>query len=362
MLALSSPGLAGASSHAAAVHSASVPAASSVTLPLFGAQLTVDITTGPGGALTSVAVNPAGGLTATKVKPNTVVFKNADGTGSIVVKNRHGRQSVAARAGSLADISGPGHWSGDVFGTGTPTTVDFTVGAAADGSPDITAITSSDAAALIGTVQHRAHGDHQAAGVRITFANAAQQRSLVIGVKVDTPATTTDPAGTKTKHDDHADAPRATLSMSLGSVRGVPQAAADAAGSHTWDGTLCDGSAAHIDYVVAADGVVSGVVATPGTPEVKVGKHGVQVRFADHQSVQIRVRAKDGKLTINVNENIRCKGAPAPVVNTPVSTVSDAGLAGGAPMGGHHGAHKRPNMGGSSSATTSGWSSNHSNG
>src|SRR5262245_10096325 len=47
-----------------------VPAETSVTLPLFGAPLTVDISSGPGGALTSVSLNPADGFTATKTKPN----------------------------------------------------------------------------------------------------------------------------------------------------------------------------------------------------------------------------------------------------------------------------------------------------
>src|SRR4051812_30203306 len=44
---------------------ASVPVETVTTLPLFGAPLTVDVTSGPGGALSSIDVTPADGLTAT---------------------------------------------------------------------------------------------------------------------------------------------------------------------------------------------------------------------------------------------------------------------------------------------------------
>ena len=136
---------------AAATATAAAPVDPTVTLPLFGAPLTLDITTDPGGAITNVAVTPADANTvATKLKPHKVVFQSAnpaDPTGDpakVVIKSGHGGQSVSARAGSLADVSGPGTWSGDVFGTGTASTVAFTIGAATDGSPDITGITRSD--------------------------------------------------------------------------------------------------------------------------------------------------------------------------------------------------------------------------
>ena len=94
-------------------------APTTTTLPLFGAPLTIDVTSGPGGALASVTVDPAGTFTATKDRPHMVKFVNADGTAKVVVASRGGGQAVSAKAGKLGDIVGPGAWSGDVFNTGT---------------------------------------------------------------------------------------------------------------------------------------------------------------------------------------------------------------------------------------------------
>src|SRR4051812_33874142 len=139
------------------------PVPTTVTLPLFGAPLIFGITTGPGGALSDVTVDPADSATATQLRPHKVVFEiaNPDSTGDpgkVVVRSRHGGQSVSTRAGSLADVSGAGQWSGDVFGDGTATTVDFTIADSGGGVPDITGITS-DPAADIGAVQHSTGDD-----------------------------------------------------------------------------------------------------------------------------------------------------------------------------------------------------------
>ena len=106
--------------------------------------------TDPSGQLASVSVNPADGFTAVVDRPNKVAFVNADGTAKVRVEAGQRGQSVSVKGTTLADISGPGGWSGDPFGTGATTTVSFTVGAAADGGPDITGVSSSDATATIG--------------------------------------------------------------------------------------------------------------------------------------------------------------------------------------------------------------------
>ena len=49
------------------------PVPTTVTLPLFGAPLTLGITTDVGGALTEVSVDPADNTVATTLKPHKVV-------------------------------------------------------------------------------------------------------------------------------------------------------------------------------------------------------------------------------------------------------------------------------------------------
>jgi hypothetical protein len=291
-------------------HTAGVPATSTVTLPLFGVQLTVDITTGPGGALTSVNVNPADSLTAVALKPNKVVFVNDAGTGKVVVRSNNSGQKVETKAGSLSDLSGDGGWSGDLFGNGTTTTVQFTIGATPDGAPDISGISTSDPTAQIGDVRRGGDDSHdgddgneQQASVRIVFTSAGQSRSLTIRVTIET--------------DDNG-TPTAKTSVVLSKIRGVRLPAVQVAGPHSWSGLLCDGSTATIDYVIGTDGAISDVVPAPAADVRMVGDRGVDVRFSPKERVSIGVRKGDGTLKLSVNEKIRCD-SPAPAVNTKVS-------------------------------------------
>lgn len=294
--------------------SAADPVPTTVTLPLFGAPLTIGITTGPGGALTEVTVDPADGNVATSARPHKVVFESAnllDPTGSpakVTVRSKHGGQSVSARAGSLNDFMGkPGGWSGDLFGDGTASTVTFMIGATADGSPDITAITTTGADAMVGDVQHSTGDDDDdetsmSARVSVTFTSAAgdQSRTVSISVKVET---------------DEDGETSAKLSISLGNLKGVAIDAAAAAGPHTWSGVLCDNTAATIAYMVAEDGSVSDVVVTPDTADVRTGDSKIDVRFSHDERVRIRVREDGGLITISVDERIRCRDAADPTFN-----------------------------------------------
>ncbi|HEY5875597.1 MAG TPA: hypothetical protein VIT64_09860 [Ilumatobacteraceae bacterium] len=294
-----------ASAEAAAPAAPATP--STITLPLFGAPLTVDITSGPGGVLASVAVNPADGLTATTLKPNRVVFVNEEGTAKVVVNARGGNQKIEARAGSLAEVSGPGGWSGDLFGTGAITTVGFEIVALADGSPDIANITTSDPTAEIGTVEHETDDDgdgDQEAKVRIRFTDGTQSRTLSIKVEAEV---------------DRDGATEAKVKLALSNVKGVSLPAAEVAGAHSWNGVLCDGTAAQIDYTVAEDGSLSAVSASPEPERMHVNGSKIQVRFTRHERVHIRVRGDDGELKISIDEKIRCHDAPPPSVNTEVA-------------------------------------------
>jgi hypothetical protein len=318
----------------AGLYSAAVAApatTTTVTLPLFGVPLTLDIATDPGGAITNVAVTPATNTVATKLKPHKVVFQSADPANPtadparLVVKSGHGGQSVTARAGSLAAVSGPGVWKGDVFGTGVLTTVTFTVGHLTDGSADITGVATGDPTAVVGATDHSSgdgeEGDSgSSARVSIKFTNAAgdQSRSLKISVRV---------------HDGEEGKTSAKLSISLGRIRGVAVAAVTAVGTHTWTGSLCTGPAT-ITYTVDPDGSISAASATPATAVVEFDGGKINVKFSDTESIRISVRMDDGGMfRTNVSEHLRCNSAD-PTTNTPISIPVDNGHHGG---GDHHG-------------------------
>ena len=303
--------------------SAAVPLATSeVVLPLFGAPFTIDITTGPGGAFTDVSVDFANPTVATKLKPRKVVFKAANpvvggDSAKVEVKSKKGGQSVSARAGTLAEVSGPGSWSGDLFGTGTATIVNFIIGpnlVAADGSPDITGVTSSDTTAAIGAVKYSSDDDddeiEQSAKVSIKFVDTASDQSRTLTIKV------------KVEEEDDGET-EAKLSISLSRLKGVAVLAAEAAGPHTWNGLLCDGSAASIAYTVAEDGSVSAVTPTPATAEVRTDDNKIDVRFASGERVRIKVKSDDGMIRIDVKERIRCDSADPTTNATTTTTIDD---------------------------------------
>jgi len=297
-----------------------VPAETVTTLPLFGVPLTVDVSSGPGGALTAVTVNPADGFTATKVKPNKVRFVNDAGTARVEVVSKHGSERVTVRAGQLTDLVGPGTWTGDVFGTGAMTTVNYEIVAAADGSPDITNVSTSDATAQVGDVSHRGHDGRQGASVRILFTNGIEARTLSIGVAIGS----------------HFDESVAKLSVSLSKTFGQKLPSDQVVGAQTWNGVLCDGTAATINYTVNADGTISGATATPAAT-VNAGDHRLDVKFSDHERVRIRLRSSDdaGQMRVSVDERIRCDAAD-PTVNTPTST-TEPGDDNGDDHGDHNG-------------------------
>jgi hypothetical protein len=301
--------------------SAADPLPTTVELPLFGAPLTLGITTGPGGALTEVTVAPATNVVAHKLSPRKVVFKAANAAGDsakIEVKSKKGGQSVSVRAGSLANVSGPGSWSGDLFGTGVATTVEFTIGATADGGPDITGVTTSDVTAVTSPVKYSSDDDddeiEQSARVSIKFTDPASDQSRTLTIKV------------KVEEEDDGEI-EAKLSISLSRLKGVAVLAAEAAGPHTWTGLLCDNTTATINYTLDADGsiVTDSATATatpPNTAEVRTDDNKIDVRFSGGERVRIKVKSDDGMIRIDVKERIRCD-SPDPTTNATTTTTSD---------------------------------------
>jgi hypothetical protein len=285
----------------------------------------MDITTGPGGALATVTLDAATlarNPVATELESHKVVFELANPTvggdpGRVVVKSKHGGQSVSARAGTLAQVSGPGSWNGDVFGTGVASKVTFVIGGT-DTAPDITGIVPAPGAGITvptpPTVEHSTGGDEDESGASaratVTFTTGAplnQTRTLTIKVKVGT-------------NDDGETS--AKVSVSLGRLKGVAVDAALAAGPHTWTGLLCDGSTATINYTVGTDGAISAVTTTPAA-DVKQEEGKLDVRFSDNERVRIKVRLEDGKIKISVDERINCENAPNPTTNASTSIPAD---------------------------------------
>jgi hypothetical protein len=286
-----------------------------VTLPLFGAPLTIDITTGPGGALADVSVDPADNTVATKLKPRKVVFQSsnpADPTADpakVVIKSGKGGQSVSARAGSLGEVSGPGGWVGDVFGDGTQTTVAFTIGVSATGGPDITGVSATGSANEVNPTQYSSGDDddesEQSARASIKFTNATGDQSRTLSIKV------------KVEEDDGRT--EAKLSISLGRIKGVE---GKAVGTHTWTGMLCDTNLASIGYTVAADGSISFGTITPAGATTSIDDGKATVTFETGEQVRIKVRDHDGQMTVSVKERIRCD-SDDPVTNVETSIADD---------------------------------------
>lgn len=336
---------------AAAAAAPVVTSASTITLPLLGVPLTVDLTTGPGGALSSVIVNPADGMTATTLKPNKVVFVNDAGTAKVIVKTGHGTQSVEAKASSLDDFvagGGFGQWTGDVFGTGTTTTVSYSIAKLADGSPDITGINSADPTVQFGEVIRETGDDgEQQAKIRVTFTNGTQSRTLTIKVEVDT-------------GDDGTS--RAKVKVSLSPVKGLALPAAQVAGAQVWNGVLCNGAAARIDYTITTEGDITGASATPPTTRLDVNGNHLDARWAEGGRVKIKVRGNDGQLQVSVEDRTRCD-SPPPSVNTDISTSTsvedgedkggDSKHRGGGRGGKDHGATTTTAAGNTDATTTS---------
>ena len=270
-------------------------ATSTVTLPLLGAPVTVDVTTDAGGGLLDVSVSPTGSgaadLAANPVRVNHVSFVNDDGTVKLKVAAVWGGERVSARAGSLADISGPGGWSGDVFGTGTTTEVGFTIGATAEGGPDITGITvNSPLEHTIGEVDYGEHRSRLSAKVGIEFTDQGQQRRLTIR------ATSADPESERSS---------ASLKVSLSHPWGARIDDAAAVGPHSWAGTLCDGTEASVTYNVTDDGEITDVVATPDADVHERGKF-VWVGFDRREGVALFAKESDDGLRVGALERIRC--------------------------------------------------------
>lgn len=282
-----------------------------VTLPLMGLPLTVDVTLDPVGNVSNVDLNPTGDFSATALGPHAVSFANSGGTTKVKVQARGDRMSVRASSASLNDLVGSGTWTADLFGTSEPTNVDYTVGAAGDGSPTLS-IDGVNAPADVTVDQKPVQtksGEHgSAAWARISFTRDGFTKRLTVMVSV------------RNKGDRPASL---TFQLSGKDRQKLTDSLENLVGTHTWTGHNCDGTPATVTFTVNADGTVSFVNANPPAT-AKESDHGFKARF-DGSRAKVRVSLKqneDGTWTLRVDgRSSWCKDTPAtePTVNTPVS-------------------------------------------
>jgi hypothetical protein len=288
-------------------------ATTTVTLPLLGAPLTIDLTTDAGGGLLDVLVDEAAAGTPT-ARSGKVSFVN-DGSG-VRVTAKKGGQRVEARAGSIGDIAGPGSWSGDLFETGGATTVAFTV-VDNGGAPDITGVSVvPDPVGIVATIGDTTYGDddhddgdgesEQSASTTITFEYLGQTRTMRIKAEVET-----DDGGTS-----------AELKISLSRIKGDQQAEGAAVGPHTWNGQLCNGDAATIAYRVDGAGAITVDSTTPAADVTAEGNR-AKVSFGERERVSIRVTGDAPDFTVGVSKKFRCERVAPTVNGLPVPPSAD---------------------------------------
>jgi hypothetical protein len=289
-----------------------------LTLPMPGSGLSVDVRLDAVGNVSQVDLDPVGTYSATKLGPHAVTFENGDGTSQVKINAKGDKVAVKASAPTLAEFVGTGTWSADLFGTGEKTTVDYTVGDAG-GAPTIAlgpVVAPSDVTVLAGTPATKSGPKGSEAKVRIDFSRAGFTKKLEIKVSVkaggDRPANLKVTLSGKDKQK---------LSGTLAELIG--------GGERTWFGHLCDGTAVSFTYEVHDPGTVAFGAATAPV-SVKSGKHGLKVKF-DGTRTRVAVRLhekKDGSWELKVSAKAgKCKHTPAPdpTVNTPVAPNADRG-------------------------------------
>jgi hypothetical protein len=235
-----------------------------VTLPGLGTPVTVTVVLDASGNLSSVNLDPTNAATysASTVNGHAVSFVNAGGTTQVRVKAFGSKLSVGASAATLADLVGSGTWSANVFGAGTGSTVHYTVGSSS-GTPTLSidsVSTSGGATSTTIAPVTKTGKDGSSVSGGATFTKDGFEKTLTIRVSVSS-------GGAK----------KASIKITL-TGRDVQKMAgplATLAGSHTWSGTTCAGTAVGLTYTVGLDGSVTYVSATGGTVTLGGWDHGL---------------------------------------------------------------------------------------
>jgi hypothetical protein len=245
----------------------------SATLPLLGTSLTVDVTLDSTGNITSVVLTPPDGFTETTSEATKVRFDSDDGATRVAVKAKGDRLSISARTASLADLVGSGSWSADLFATGTPSVVDYTIGDDA-GSPTLSIDAITPAAGIDAVpvpVESSTEDDEASVSGGAVFSYDGYTKRLKISVSVEEDGTAHIRI-TLTGKD------RQRLSGTLEEL----------GGARTWSAHLCDGTPVTVSYHVDAGAMAVFDGATGGEVTLRPYSHGFQATF-DGTKVGVKV-------------------------------------------------------------------------
>ncbi len=203
------------------------------------------VSLGPTGGISGVTLTPTGALSQMSSSATIVRFSNADGSATLKVRAAGSSLSVGARTKTLASLVGNGTWKGDVFGTGSPSTVAYTIGDDGSGKPTLAIGAINAGAGITATVdapKTKTARKWSTAWAGVTFAREGFVKHLAITVTVKLADSSASLAVTLSGKD------RQRLEGTL-------------AGHHrlsTWAAHLCDGTAvAGRAYHVTADGAAS---------------------------------------------------------------------------------------------------------
>ena len=264
-----------------------------MTLPILGASAVVAIELDDVGNISAVTFTPAGDLTQTRSGDHRVTFANADGTARVDIAARGHKLSVKAKTGSLDDLVGTRLWSAAVFGGETQSTVEYTIGNV-DGKPTLAFGAVTVPAGVTGTPSAIKTSGNNVSG-KVTFESDGYVKTLKFWIHVDQ-------GGGKAM---------LKIVLSGKDKQKLSGAIEELVGARTWPATLCDGTAATVNYTVNADGTVTFVNALPATAPVSVktkGKGFTATFDGTKVRVSVSLKAKDGSYELKVDgKSGKCK-------------------------------------------------------
>jgi len=278
-----------------------------MTLTLPGVPLTLGITLDPFGNIQEVTIDPT--FAPDHESDHKVTFERAS-DGSTVVKAKASGEKLTAKVktSNLDEFVGTQTWSADVFGTGTASTVTFTIAKVGTGDSAYLEITGPPVVTPVPGIDSEVSGpttdsdDHDGdeweyeSKAYVNFFMDGFKKSLKIEIE------------TEYENDDDHEGVRAKLKVELRGKDVQNLEGAIVEGPQSWTGLLCDGSTALVEYTVAADGTVSEPIVTVAGDvvyETDMDDDGFKIQFTDSNGddgayVKVDVKDENGSLALEV--------------------------------------------------------------